>query len=182
MFFIFRNIILKNHTMSSLTTSTSGIINDCNTSSLSMNSPGHWQWICWMIMFLIATTGSLNMIFILISRTTIKGLEVRKLRFNWRCNKHFLLIYQARNGDSTIVRLILKDVNDNAPEMPVKGQYEISEFADVSACPMLALSQLLQFYALLVGCDRSRIWSSWQRWSQHTERSSSVWAAVYRAR
>jgi hypothetical protein len=37
----------------------------------------------------------------------------------------------VRNGDQTTVRLVLKDVNDNAPQMPSKPiPYEIDENAD----------------------------------------------------
>lgn len=38
---------------------------------------------------------------------------------------------KARNKDQTTVRLILKDVNDNAPQMPTRtSAYEIDENAD----------------------------------------------------
>lgn len=37
----------------------------------------------------------------------------------------------ARNGNQTLVHLILKDVNDNAPEMPEKADYEVEENSNV---------------------------------------------------
>jgi hypothetical protein len=49
----------------------------------------------------------------------------------------------VRNGDQTTVRLVLKDVNDNAPQMPSKPvPYEIDENANevknVSEFPSLS--------------------------------------------
>lgn len=35
----------------------------------------------------------------------------------------------VRNADQTTVNLILLDVNDNAPEMPTKTEYELDENA-----------------------------------------------------
>lgn len=44
----------------------------------------------------------------------------------------------VRNPGNTAVRLILKDVNDNAPEMPIKAEYELdeneSEVVNLKAC------------------------------------------------
>lgn len=43
----------------------------------------------------------------------------------------FLTTYDisARNGNQTSIHLILLDVNDNAPQMPSKEDYEINENA-----------------------------------------------------
>lgn len=38
--------------------------------------------------------------------------------------------FTARNGNQTVIHLILLDVNDNAPQMPVKAEYEVDENAD----------------------------------------------------
>lgn len=52
------------------------------------------------------------------------GEDIHEIYINFEDN------YQGsgvRNGNQTMVRLILLDVNDNAPEMPIKEEYEISE-------------------------------------------------------
>lgn len=42
-----------------------------------------------------------------------------------------LILFTARYGDQTSVRLILKDVNDNAPQMPSSSvRYEMDENAE----------------------------------------------------
>lgn len=45
-----------------------------------------------------------------------------------KLKSNFILL--ARNGNQSIVQLILKDVNDNAPEMPEKADYEVEENAN----------------------------------------------------
>ena len=62
--------------------------------------------------------------------TTFKEMEVNS--FDCIRNNFFKLteILIARNGDQTIIHLILRDVNDNAPQMPLKADYEIDENAN----------------------------------------------------
>lgn len=52
--------------------------------------------------------------------------------------------WAARNGNQTTIHLTLLDVNDNAPQMPSKTDYEINENANEVQISMSLINLELQ--------------------------------------